>query len=143
MHPIVSLNSEKIKELYFQVLKGARLDSMFVLPWLTDARPIWNSTVGLEIMKTFIENPYNNGKPISLIDSTQLFKNFYNNFPRWENNANLCDIACDHFHISGKNCKNTFQHRIKNMLMRLIQVYDLRKSGQVPTSCVGSEFHFF
>ena len=40
MHPIVSLNSEKLKELYFKVLKGVRLDSMFVLPWLTVTRRI-------------------------------------------------------------------------------------------------------
>ena len=84
MHPIVSLNSEKLKELYFKVLKGVSEVGFDVCATLVDGHQTnmkFYRQLGVGEMKTFIENPYNNGMPIFLLfDSTHLFKNFYNNF---------------------------------------------------------------
>ena len=58
-------------------------------------------------MKTFIENPYNNGKPIFLLfDSTHLFKNFYNNF------RNKRYLFCPEYPPYGPQ-KANFDHVVK------------------------------
>ena len=84
LHPITSIDSDKIKTLYFKVLKGVSEVGFEVCATLVDGHrtnmKFYREISGGE-MKISVSNPYNNDEPnFLLFDTTHLFKNFYTNF---------------------------------------------------------------